>query len=365
MNDAFPSSSNASTVVAQAWIEILDRHSLEQNQPFDEAGGDSLKLMHFVLLLERAVRRNLSLEAFHSGLRPTEMAALLQPEPREAASGQSDLPVLFLFPGLGGHDPQIMKLGLACAAMVRIKRISYPSWKNVIDAPEFNFAALIRFVIAQIMPHLPGSSPLFAGYSFGGIVAFAAAIELARAGYTVRFLGLLDSDALLGAQISAPSSPPKDRPISRRQELRNIIEASRCGDGAEMLAHVVVRRLKGPRWKPAVGLVARIPRSWLPNNFGIYLYRDLQTWYFQPLLRQWESFSEMLPADTQTCLFRTDDHPKTAPLGLGWEDRCRNLTIVPIPGMHLEIFDPPYLPALSREFAREITQILAAESSNW
>ena len=99
---------------------------------------------------------------------------------------------------MGGYDPQLVAVGTACEGAVTPVEIAYPAWRVLYGANNFDRDTLVSDVVGQIAKHCPACAILLAGYSFGGIVAFAAAERLRDAGYTVRFLGLFDIEAQPG-----------------------------------------------------------------------------------------------------------------------------------------------------------------------
>lgn len=277
-------------------------------------------------------------------------------DPNWSGSTLSDTPYLFLLPGMGGYDPDLIELGIACKQMVRPVKISYPPWRMQLGNPAFDFDALVRNVIAQITARAPTSPILLAGYSFGGIVAFVVAMRLRDAGRPVRFLGLLDTEAQPGIDVTTGLPYP---PMTRRRELSGFIKALRRGDATGKLAFVVARQLSAPRWKRALRLLARVPPTWLRSNFVTLLDRDLLSWHIQPMLRQWDTLRKTLPPlPMPVTLFRTAHHHANAPSHLGWECYCPRLTILPVPGTHNGMLGPENLPTVCAIFAKAVSRVL-------
>ncbi len=276
--------------------------------------------------------------------------------PAQCSPVLSDAPYLFLFPGMGGHDPNLVEVGTACQQSVRTVQISYPSWRTLLHDRNFCLDALVSDALAQIAMH-PSTGPiLLAGYSFGGIVAFSVAMRLRDAGRPARFLGLLDIEAQPGID----NSPGALRaPMTRRQELAGFIAALRCGEGTSKLAYVTARRLKSPRWKPLLQLYARAPQRWLPKEFKVYLDRDLLSQHMEPLLRQWAARRDTLPPlHVPVYLFRTAQHSANAPRHLGWDHCCPDLTVVSMSGTHLGMLKPSNLPSLCAAFGEAVAHVL-------
>jgi thioesterase domain-containing protein len=345
-------------MMASAWKETLGAHALEKDWCFDEAGGDSLQLMHLLFLLEHTLGCRLAPVAIHVGLRRSEMAALLQP-PRQRAhshSGTTEVPPLFLLPGIGGYNPPLARLGTHCAGVARTVHISYPAWTTIAGEPSFDFHSLIADVVRQVKSQSPAGPVLLAGYSFGGVVAFAVAATLARIGYSVRFLGLLDSDARPAVPNAVPL-PRLARPRRICRALSNRMTAIQRGTAAEMAAGLLATRLISPPHKRVLRFMARIPRIWLPIKFGVYLSHELVINLYQPLLHHWTALADTLsPLEASAVLFRTDDHSAAAPPDLGWKRLCPKLSIVSVPGSHLDMLQMPNLAALSAAFIRAIAE---------
>lgn len=263
---------------------------------------------------------------------------------------------MFLFPGMGGYDPKLREVGIACQDAVTTVEIAYPAWRVLHEADEFDLDTLVSDAVGQITKHCPACAILLAGYSFGGIVAFAAAARLRDAGYTVRFLGLLDIEAQPGRD----AGPGALRaPKTRWQQLVGFSAAIRQGDAKSKLAYVVARRLKSPRWKPLLHIYARIPRRRLTGKFRVYLERDLLSEHMEPLLRQWVARrGAARPLPVPAYLFRTEQHSGGAAHDLGWDYYCPDLTVVSIPGSHLGMLGLSNRPILCAAFRNAVFHVL-------
>jgi len=266
------------------------------------------------------------------------------------------MPHLFLFPGMGGYDPKLVEVGATCQQSVRAVQIVYPSWRALLHDENFCLDALVSDTIVQIKMHCSTGPILLAGYSFGGIVAFAVAMQLRKAGFPVCFLGLLDAEAQPGVDVSPGALRA---PMTHRQELAGFIAALRRGEGTSKFAYVTARRLKSPRWQPLLQLYAQVPQRWLPSEFRVYLDRDLLSQHMEPLLREWAARRDaLLPLHVPVYLFRTAQHSANAPRHLGWDHCCPDLTVVPMSGTHLGMLKPSNLPALCDAFGNAVNQVL-------
>jgi len=271
----------------------------------------------------------------------------------QSSSASSGVPHLFLFPGMGGYDPDLIQLGIACEEWVQATQLAFPHWTAVVRRPQFDFEVLLGDILRQINSHCPAGPVLLAGYSFGGIVAFAVAHRLGKAGRSVRFLGLLDIEAEPGVGIGA-----RRRRMTPRQELAGFIAALRRGEGLSKLAYAASRILKEPQARPLTRLIAGLPRRLWSGKFASYLDRDLLFWHLVPLLREWATIGPTLPPlDAQTCLFRTEQHDSDAPWHLGWDRLCPNLRVVAVPGKHSTLLGQS-LAAVREAFAEAVRHSL-------
>lgn len=276
-----------------------------------------------------------------------------------SAQGNPVLPAplyLFLFPGMGGYDPKLLEVGMACQDAVRTVQIAYPAWHTLLDIQDFDFETLVTDAVAQITQHRPTCEILLAGHSFGGLIAFAAATRLRDAGHIVCFLGLFDSKA----QPTLDAAPGVSRaPKTNWRKLAGFMVAMRQGQGQSKLAYATAWRLMRPRWKPLLRFYARVPRRWLRGEFMVYLDRDLLSQHMDPLMRQWVArFDTLRPLSVPVHLFRTDQHGANVPYHLGWDHCCPNLTVVSVPGTHLGMFGRSNLPVLCAAFQKAVFQVL-------
>ena len=263
---------------------------------------------------------------------------------------------LFLFPGMGGYDPKLVEVGIACQGAVTPVEIAYPAWRVLHNVRDFDFETLVADAVGQVTKRSPACAILLAGYSFGGIVAFAAAARLRDAGYSVRFLGLLDIEAQPGLD-TAPGA--LRAPKTRWQQLAGFTASMPRGDAQSKLAYVTARHLKSPRWKLLLRLYARIPRRYLTGKFRIYLERDLLSEHMEPLLHQWIARRAVVPPlPIPAFLFRTDQHSGNVPYHLGWDYYCPDLTVISIPGSHLGMLGSSNRPLLCAAFRTAVFQVL-------
>ena len=74
---SYPASERARQLVARAWVRTLGRTSLEAESTFEEAGGDSLKLLALIFRIEEQLGTTVPLDLIDEHLRPSEFAVAL------------------------------------------------------------------------------------------------------------------------------------------------------------------------------------------------------------------------------------------------------------------------------------------------
>jgi acyl carrier protein len=151
-------SARAEAMVSRAWQRTLDRVSLSREQRFDDAGGDSLKLLQLVFHLERQCGAMLPLDAFSGSLSPSGFARVLDRIFAARPDPPSAIPLAFLLPGTSKRDPKLDRLQAACTGAVKLVPIDYGDWFEWVRG-RFDFHALVARVVAQIETIAP-SEPL-------------------------------------------------------------------------------------------------------------------------------------------------------------------------------------------------------------
>ena len=334
----------ARAAVSRAWLRILDWTSLAADLPFDEAGGDSLRLLRFIFHLEQQCGVTLPLDMFYAELRPSAFAQRLDQCLTNLPSAGTDARrPLFLLPGVGNDEPRLVRFRAACAPELHIVPIDYGDWPEWI-APGFDFRALVARVVCDIEAQAPDGPIFLGGFSLGGKIAYAVAIALSNAGRTIGFLGILDTDISRDTVEAAPAAWQRFRAAVRR------------GQGAERIASYLSRPLTNPPRLVPLRLAARICRIRLPGDLGFYLHWHIRRHVLTHLVTQW--WAQMAAPPPQlgapVVLFRSKEHCADAPDDLGWRAVCTNVTTVAVHGDHGTMFDMPNLESLCARFTASV-----------
>lgn len=339
--------------VQHSWRAVLGRRSLEEEQSFEAAGGDSLKLLQFVLWLETLLDRRLPLDWFSSEMRPADVVAAITGAALQTGDAAGDRrPTVFLCPGLDGDEPRLAQFRTALRDRIRFVMIEYPDWPDLVRRGR-RFDAMVDLAVSQITAAQPAGELLLAGYSFGGDVAFAAAGRLAALGRRLVWLGVLDTD-LENLARTAASQPrvglPKGRQLltdtayDRLHAMAGFVLAKCARDiiGVERsLRHAA-------RWRP-----------WLPARTAFAFDRRMRTILRLQARWQWHRDAALPGVAIPAVLFRSSDHAADAADDLGWRARCPLVTVEQVGGDHRSMLDPPHRAALCERFATAVMRAAA------
>ncbi len=351
---AAPATRRARKAVARAWARVLDRRSLHADLPFDEAGGDSLRLIRLIFELESQCGTSLELAPFSGDLRPGDMARALDRCLRKQAGDDDDpeaVPDVFLLPAIGGDDPRLVNFRALCRSALRVEAVELGDWPELI-APGFDLSALAVSLARRIMDRAPCGPLRLAGWSYGGHLAVAVASALCQAGCAVAFLGILDTTT---SPLTFADLEPQRRP-TRMENLRQVPAWIRTGEASDRLADFLVTRVVArPR---LLRLAARLRHTWLPCGFGFHLNRRMGLRLRRDLLEAWRLRRDPPPplSVPSLVLFRAEQTEPFAPDEVGWCAAYPDICIVPVTGGHTTMLEPPHIATLCARFVEAVRQ---------
>ena len=330
-------------LVARAWRRACGQTPPEDGRSFNEAGGDSLRLLLLVLHLEQACGQALPLDQFSAELSPIGFALALDrclagPSPADA----DGRPLAFFIPGRRGDSPQFARFRTACAKGIRIQTIAYPDLYHLARG---SFEDIVAHAAAQIEQVAPIGPIVLVGYSMGGDVAYGVAERLLNRDRKIGGLLILDTTA---EDFSAKRE--SDGPRRLRQRLATLFRLIKAGDWQTIVEAIltpaaVMRPI--PQYTLRFLSLFKLP---VHNNFSFYVRWHVRAMLAEAQRTAWFRRVPVTRLDAPVILFRAEDSSGD----LGWRARARSVTIVPVAGDHLSMLDPENSADLIAEIIRAV-----------
>lgn len=319
--------------VKYAWSVVLDAKSFEEDRPWNETGGDSLKALELWFYIEDRLGFKLPLDTMSENTTPSSLIATIRDHQGRLDQGtaeHSDVPVVFLLPGIQSDDPALARFRAAFGKNVRFKTVDYPGWRQTV-ADGGKFDAIADAVFKTICAEPVCDVYRLAGYSYGGLIAFEVARRLAASGRRVGFLGLLDT---------------------RRWDL--------------------MRENPTKGFHTFLGEPRRIPLDWIKWSIAELLRRrqfaligmmerilmlkpsKISFWYKRQVTKElrYQALVGWSPSwiDVPTTLYLSNDRWPGEPEDYGWDSVCSRLTKVHVGGTHASVIQSPQREAICTTF---------------
>jgi non-ribosomal peptide synthetase component F/thioesterase domain-containing protein len=321
--------SAAGKVVQKAWGKVLNTRAAVGR--WDEAGGDSLKLLHCVMEIENLIGQELGLESFTVGMSAGEMVKAVVAA-QAAASGKAapehNPPLLFLFPGSVGYGPSLAAFASAMGKTAKVVPIRYPGLAPILRG-QSDLASMADAAIQQINRAQPSGHVRLLGHSLGGAVALEVAVRLLKTGRSVKFIGILDTS------LEGERSRLWDTVTRTMRRLRsNRISFQRVACRA--LAKIAVRMGHEVR---LAGAIDRYTEGQF-NGACFRIKLELQEVLRARAFFRWlEKPKPALPI--QGTLFRCARPGMSH--AIGWDQVFRDLQVIPIVGTHIDLVVEPHV----------------------
>ena len=233
-------------------------------------------------------------------------------------------PRVFLLPGIFGDEPPLADLRAALAGRVDLELLDYPD----VDRPSSeirDFAGILDGVVERIRVRQPSGLVHIAGYSFGGLVAFAAACRLQEEGRQIGLLALLDSRAL---SLRVPTSGR----LTRNRDAAPGI----WGTGADIASRLLIAAGLPEVVRAGIDLTGKI--------FGAGAANGLRRLLLQNLRGRSLSGLSLGRFDGRILLFRAEEQSVPGlPADLGWNAHCESVRSVAVHGDHNSMIRTPHL----------------------
>jgi thioesterase domain-containing protein len=184
--------------VARVWQDVLGTPVLDAHDDFFAAGGDSLKAITFAMKLERILCLELSPTLIYDTPSFSEFCEALR---NCRASGYAPLvllkagaesPPLFVIHGVGGNVLDLLPMARGMAYSGPVIGIRARGLARG-ETPHSSVQAMAADYLREIKARQPNGPYCLCGYTFGGLVAFEIARQLADAGDEISFVGLFDT----------------------------------------------------------------------------------------------------------------------------------------------------------------------------
>jgi amino acid adenylation domain-containing protein len=191
--------------ISAIWARVLGHDEFDVDEDFFAVGGDSLLATWVVAELGQATGRLVELSTFLECSTVEELAGALESVVSAPARPPRSSQIVTLRPGpsgralylvhpLGGELIGYRELARASRAPVRLLGVG---WSGEPPAFGSSLGEIAGTHVAQLRTIEPDGPYRLAGWSFGGVLAFEMAQQLAAAGGTVEFLGLLDANPVI------------------------------------------------------------------------------------------------------------------------------------------------------------------------
>ncbi len=189
--------------LAALYADALGRvEPVSADDDFFTLGGDSLLAVHLLILMREAFGRDPGLGALFDHPRVAELAALIDADAQDAdnglgpvirlAEGDPSLPPLFLIHPAGGLAWGYRTLARSLSPRRTVWGVQSPALDPSNPLPD-SIAALGALYAERILASGASGPIHLAGWSVGGIIAQAAAVELETRGHVVGLMAMLDS----------------------------------------------------------------------------------------------------------------------------------------------------------------------------
>jgi thioesterase domain-containing protein/acyl carrier protein len=168
---------------------VLGAEAASKNQRWEDAGGDSMKSLELTFELERGFGRRIPVQILGPYTRPSDLVESLQGDTKKVGEEQQSLVLL----GSNGHYVPLLRLAHFLSRAVKVEVLDYAP----ISPADLRFVTLddlVGDVIKPIRSAAQRGEPIcLLGWSLGAFVAIAVARTLKAEGYTVQFVGVLDT----------------------------------------------------------------------------------------------------------------------------------------------------------------------------
>lgn len=182
-----------------AWCSILNDPDVDVHSDFFHCGGDSLLALELTMLIEHRLGRRVVPGLVHRFGTPRALAQYLSsgfahtPGPADTPANDPETSRVFFVPGVAGYGVMPRPLIEAIAPHhPYFDRLTFPPQTGELAHPR-SVQQLAAELVEQVERCHPAGTCILVGFSFGGLVAFELARQLAARGRTVAHVVLWDA----------------------------------------------------------------------------------------------------------------------------------------------------------------------------
>jgi acetoacetyl-CoA synthetase len=185
--------------ITSIWERLLLYPGIRPDDDFFDLGGDSLLAVALFAEIEKATGRQLPITTIYDAPTVAGLAAILdRPDDRPPVSplvllkSGPEEPPLFLLHGVGGSVIELARLGRSLPCPRPVYAVQARGLDGM-EPPLDRVEDMARHYLAAIRERQPKGPYLFAGYSFGGLVALEMAQLMLETGEKPALLACLDT----------------------------------------------------------------------------------------------------------------------------------------------------------------------------
>jgi len=345
-------------MLAEIWRRHLKLDAIGPDDDFFAIGGTSLQAAQIFLEIEQVTGLELPITVLLEAPTIRELAAHIQ-----GKQGGDDGSLVLLKPGEGDPLFLIHPVGgtvlvyreiaaaMTCAGPVYgIQAIGITDGRQ----PHTSVEEMAEYYCERVSAAQPGGPLRIAGYSAGGIIAFAMAQRLVKTGRDVRYLGLINTHFLFrrkGRQIGVFRRFPGyvryigyQKPARAIRDFFKYVQYRRQLINAEAILDARGSTFEERRRKLAAQILEEYDRNSGNRYSMIQQVQQTAIIFYQPSLY----------AGTIN-LYKTADYHDNRPGEIGWERMAGGgIRIVRIPGSHLSLVQGDNAVAVASILCRDL-----------
>ena len=341
----------------------VPRALVDPQKTFDEYGLDSIDAVVATEEIGQALHLDLPPEFLLINRSIDEVTGALLNRPATKPRLVKATDPIFFVPGAGGRDETgLIRFRKSSSHLLKFDVIRVGDWRDWVEN-DTDFDGLIELACRHVEASGFKGPLQFAGYSQGGHLVYATALALSGKGYTVKYVGLLDSyfdispkePAQKRTLVSFLKSAVRLTRLYVRAALRSGRNIYPSGSVRKRLVVQLLRQCRKPaQRKKLLKFLARHGGPLFRGPGGVRLNVVIQIGLFSELWNAWIAKNPSTMLHSRAVLFRSEE---PGSFDHGWRAHCSDLTIVPVKGSHLEIFDTEHVGVLIERFSESVLPV--------